>query len=168
MLSGIFRTVPNVKWCCCSTAQSDIRPIRFEKRIYMIVGIKMKIYSKAETFKYLFWGLPVSRAFVIFGGIVFVILLSTGDRTSPIYGACLIAFGGLFAWITVIVASFYKCDACGKHPTTITQYGPKPLRRKCSEYEAFKSDFYPFELREKKFKCIHCGTEFSLQRNAKP
>jgi len=32
-----------------------------------------------------------------------------------------------------------------------------------NEFEALINDFYPIEIRQGKFKCVHCGTEYLLK-----
>jgi hypothetical protein len=67
------------------------------------------------------------------------------------------------ALVLVFSGLLLKCDVCGKRPTVTwreTQEGGSKLETTAQQTFGY---FYPSELRDKKFKCVHCGSEFLLE-----
>ena len=82
-------------------------------------------------------------------------------------GLPLIIFIPFIAWMTsasILVFSglFLKCDVCGKRPTVTWQATQKVNSTRDTNTQKFIEFFYTPELRDKKFKCVHCGSEFLL------
>jgi transcription elongation factor Elf1 len=56
-----------------------------------------------------------------------------------------------------------KCDICGKRPTVTWRETPKVNSKLNTNSQKFIEYFYTPELRDKKFTCVHCGSEFLLR-----
>lgn len=113
---------------------------------------------------------PLGRGAILSSGLSLVLLILF--QKGIVHGhyqyieAVTLCFFGL--WFILILtgatmAAFIKCDNCGKRPTIQVKRINFPPEKPKNELEALINDFYPIEIRSKKFRCIHCGTEYSLQ-----
>lgn len=130
----------------------------------------MKVYRKSKLFKIHVWMVPLGRGAILLSGlsVVLLILFQKGivhGHYQHIERVTISLFGLWFILILtgVAMAAFIKCDVCGKRPTIQVRKINFPPPKPKNELEALINDFYPIEIRSKKFRCIHCGTEYSLQ-----
>lgn len=96
--------------------------------------------------------------------IPFVSGIVTKEKLAFEIGLVVFAAGCGLSLMAVILAVGIKCVVCQKRPSVIfrnseAKYWFKPK----NEIEALLNDFYPIEIRESKFRCVHCGTEYFLK-----
>jgi hypothetical protein len=129
----------------------------------------MNAYTHPTRYIIHAWLQPIGRFGVILGGLIlilFVLIDAEKYRLLVISGIVVFAVGGILTWVGFAIALTIKCDVCGKHPSILkknSRFKPKNTR---NEIEAIKNDFYPPELKEKKFICVHCGTEYFLNNKS--
>lgn len=130
----------------------------------------MKIYQRSKLFKIHVWMIPLGRASIILAGLSLIPLLLLQGRINQSYYRIIefIPFSLFGLWFILVLtgvalAAFIKCDNCGKHPTVKMNKINFPPEKPKTEIDAIINDFYPLEIRTNKFKCIHCGAEYSLQ-----
>jgi len=129
----------------------------------------MKIYSKSHIFKIHAWMVPLGRIAIILAGLSLfsLCLMHNGFDRYPhiIYTALFFAvLWIIFICSGVFLATCLKCDFCGKRLTITWCISSGSNKKPNNELNAIINDFYPLEIREGKFTCIHCGTEYSLNK----
>jgi hypothetical protein len=130
----------------------------------------MKVYHRSKLFRFHIWMIPLGRVSVILAGLSLIPLkLLEGRIDHSYYRIIEFLFFSLFGlWfilvgIGVTLAAFIKCDNCGKRPTVKLKTMNFPPEKPKNEIDAIVNDFYPIEIRTKRFRCIHCGAVYSLQ-----
>lgn len=130
----------------------------------------MEVYRRSKLFKIHVWMIPLGRGALILAGLSLLFLGLYKDRLvnglyQNVEALMFSLFGLWFVFILtgVAIAAFIKCDNCGKHPTVKVKEINFPPEKPKNELEAIINDFYPIEIRTKRFRCIHCGTEYSLK-----
>ena len=126
----------------------------------------MNIYSHTALYLVHAWSMSTAR-------ISIVLAILSVPVTAIVYGAwvveglpILISFP-FIVWVTsslvfVFSGLLLKCDVCGKHPTVTWHATQKVNSTRDTNTQKFIEFFYAPELRDKKFKCVHCGSEFLL------
>jgi len=105
--------------------------------------------------------------------ISIVLAILSVPVTALVYGAWvveglpIIILVPFVVWVTsvlILVFSglFLKCDTCGKRPTVTWQATQTVNSTSDTNAQKILEFFYTPELRDKKFKCVHCGSEFLL------
>src|SRR2546425_1929445 len=62
-------------------------------------------------------------------------------------------------WGDVLIATFMKCDRCGRRPTLVWSL---KYPQRMSEWQAIREFFFPSEMRSRTFTCAQCGARFRL------
>jgi len=126
----------------------------------------MNVYSQTALYLVHAWSMLVAR-------ISIVLAILSVPVTALVYGAWvveglpIIILVPFVVWVTsvlILVFSglFLKCDTCGKRPTVTWQATQKVNSTSDTNAQKILEFFYTPELRDKKFKCVHCGSEFLL------
>ena len=124
----------------------------------------MNIFEKPLLFKIHVWLQPIGRAILLLSFLPLV-LFFIFENSVLINIFFLLFFGGAgLAWVGFFIALTFKCTACGRRPSVIffKKSEAKYIYEPKGEIKALINDFYPIEIRENKFKCIYCGTVYSL------
>jgi hypothetical protein len=127
----------------------------------------MNRYSRPTVFKVQTWCFSIARALLLIavGSILLIgakAKLSGSNRFDlPIWVLYPFATWFILAWIGFIIALYLKCDNCGKHPSIYwkEKYNYPIESNMFSRVIDF---FYLPEIRENKFRCKHCNTEYSI------
>jgi len=129
----------------------------------------MTVYSQRILYITHMWLLVIGRVLAVTFLVSFVLkiisALATGQLVSkgiPSYITIPFVLWMLSIALAVIIAIKLKCDICGKHPTVTWQATQKVNSTRDTNTQKFIEFFYTPELRDKKFKCVHCGSEFLL------
>ena len=127
----------------------------------------MKLYSRSALYSFYLWCFAVGRLmFVITGGSLLFVVVKAKVGGHATFDLPLYIVFTFISWFIIIllgvaIACLLKCDMCGKRPFT---WDINYKEQSASTLvHRFIDTFYLPELRQKKFRCIHCNTEFSLQ-----
>lgn len=120
----------------------------------------MNIYKKALKFKILTWLQVIAGAMIILSIVPFIIGMISKGQFSFSIGIVVFLIGCGFIFIAVLLAIGIKCEVCKKKSAMFFRRAKAKYTFKAkNEIEALLNDFYPIEIREGKFRCVHCGTE---------
>jgi len=129
----------------------------------------MTVYSQRTLYNTHMWLLVVGRVlavtFLVSFMLKIVIALTTGKLVTkgiPSYITIPFVLWMASTALAVIIAIKLKCDICGKRPTVTWQATQKVNSTSDTNAQKILEFFYAPELRDKKFKCVHCGSEFLL------
>jgi len=126
----------------------------------------MNIYSLTALYLVHAWSMSIARISIVLA-ILSVPVSALVHGSWVVEGLPIIILVPFIVWATsalVLVFSglFLKCDICGKRPTVTWRETPKVNSKLNTNFQKFIEYFYTPELRDKKFTCVHCGSEFLL------
>ena len=125
----------------------------------------MNVFEKPLLFKIHAWMQPIGRVILLLGFLPLVLFFKF-ENSVFIHIFFLSFFGGIaLTWIGFFIALTLKCKVCGRKPTVILfkKSEAKYIYEPKGEIKGLINDFYPIEIRENKFRCIYCGTVYSLK-----
>jgi len=132
--------------------------------------MRMTVYSQRTLYIIHMWLLVIGRmsaaTFLASLMLQIIIALTTGQlviKGIPSYITIPFALWTASIALAVIIAIKLKCDVCGKRPTVTWRETQKVSSKLDTNAQKFIEYFYTPELRDKKFKCVHCGSEFQLE-----
>jgi hypothetical protein len=130
----------------------------------------MTVYSQKTLYLIHMWLLLIGRVlaitFLVFLMLRIIGALITGQlviKGIPFYITIPFVLWMASITLAVIIAIKLKCDVCGKRPTVAWRETEKVTSKLDMNAQKFIEYFYSPELRDKKFKCVHCGSEFLLE-----
>jgi len=129
----------------------------------------MTVYSQRTLYVTHIWLLVIGRVlavtFLVSFMVEIIVALTTGQLVTkgiPSYISIPFILWMVSIALAVIIAIKLKCDICGKRPTVTWRETPKVNSKLNTNSQKFIEYFYTPELRDKKFTCVHCGSEFLL------
>jgi len=124
----------------------------------------MKVFDKPILFKIHVWLQLIGKTILLLGLIPLILFFIYKVDTYIDTFFLLLVSGGAITWIGFFIALTFKCTVCGRKPSIIffKQSEAKYIHKPKGEIKALINEFYPIEIRENKFRCIYCGTKYSL------
>jgi hypothetical protein len=130
----------------------------------------MTVYSERTLYLIHMWLLLIGRVLAVIFLVSFMLriigALITGQlviKGIPFYITIPFVLWMVSIILAFIVAMKLKCDVCGKRPTVAWRETEKVNSKLDTNAQKFIDYFYMPVLRDKKFKCVHCGSEFLLE-----
>ena len=129
----------------------------------------MTVYSQRTLYITHMWLLGIGRmlavTFLVSFMLKIIIALTNGQlviKGIPSYITIPFVLWMVSIALAFIIAIKLKCDVCGRHPTVAWRETKKVNSKLDTNTQKIVEFFYAPELRDKKFKCVHCGSEFLL------
>jgi hypothetical protein len=123
----------------------------------------MTTYAKSTQFKLSVWLQTIGRYFVIAALMPLVVGLIFKEELYLMVMLAMGCVGGSLGLASFLVALVLPCKVCHKKVFIIFNSSKSPYTyRPKNQIEAAIHDFYPIEIREHKFRCVHCGEEYHL------
>jgi len=124
----------------------------------------MAVYKKALQFKTSTWLQVIARALIILSLVPLILAALLKEQLYFKAGIAFFLTGCSFSLVAFILAIGIKCEVCQKRPSVVIRNADAKYKFKPkNEIKALLNDFYPIEIREGKFRCVHCGTEYLLR-----
>ncbi len=147
-LSLIFTYFHKETWMNTFTPNLEILPIYRKTLQYKIVRL----------FQVLARSLMITSLFIFILGTIF------NEQSHFHVGIIVFLMGCGFSLFAALLAIGLKCGVCHKRAAVVFRNRKGQYRYKAkNDFEALINDFYPIEIRQGRFRCVNCGSEYLLK-----
>lgn len=124
----------------------------------------MTIYKKSLQFKMSIWLQILGRSIVVLCLTLFILGIIYKSHIYFQIGFVMFLAVCSFGLIAFLLAIGLRCEVCHRRPSVFFRNSEaRYVLKSENEIQALFNDFYPIEIRQGRFRCVHCGTEYLLK-----